>query len=270
MLVLIRGGGDLASGIAMRLYRAGLQVVITELAAPLAIRRKVSFAEAVYSGETVVEGVAARLVRDPTDRLTILNVLAKGKIPVLIDPEGVAIAGLHVRVVVDARMLKTVVPLPQPRVDFLVGLGPGFTAGVNCHVVIETQRGHTLGRVIWEGSSLPDSGIPDGVKGYTSERVLRSPGNGKVKPLAEIGDHIEKGQPVAEVDGFQVIAPIKGVLRGLIHPTVVVSEGMKIGDIDPRDDPNLCFLISDKSLAVAGGVMEAILSRPELRKALWQ
>jgi xanthine dehydrogenase accessory factor len=245
-------------------------LVITELERPLALRRTVAFAEAVYSGEIQVEDISARRVRDATDKLSILGVLAKGKIPVLVDPEGQAISDLHVRVVVDARMLKQEVSLPSARLDLLIGLGPGFTAGVNCHAVVETQRGHTLGRVIWQGTGLADSGIPEGTKGYTVERVLRSPAQGNVRPLAAIGDSLEAGQAVAEVDGRLVPAPIQGVLRGLIHPDVLVQQDMKIGDIDPRNDPQLCKLVSDKALAIGGGVLEAILSRPELRNSLWR
>jgi xanthine dehydrogenase accessory factor len=269
MIVFIRGGGDLASGVAMRLVRAGMQVVIMELDRPLAIRRKVCFAEAVYMGEVLVEDIAARLVKDPSDKLEVNRVLAQGKIAVLVDPEGEAIADLHCRVLVDGRMLKQVVPLQQLQMDLLVGLGPGFTAAVNCHAVVETQRGHTLGRVYWKGTGSTDSGIPDGVQGFTVERVLRAPTNGKVVPLSEIGDQVKPGQVVAEMEGLPVISPFKGVLRGLIHPDVIVPRGTKIGDVDPRNDPNLCFLVSDKSLAVGGGVLEAILTRPELRRMLW-
>ena len=160
MIVLIRGGGDLASGVALRLNRCGLRVAITELPQPLAIRRLVSFAEAVYSGETIVEGVTARRVADPTDTLRVLQVLAKGHIPVIIDPEGLAVPALHPHVVVDARMLKTTVDLLPTQVKLIIGLGPGFIVGQNCHAVIETKRGHFLGRVIWQGGAEEDTGIP--------------------------------------------------------------------------------------------------------------
>lgn len=275
MIVLIRGGGDLASGVALRLYRAGLRVVMTEMPQPLAIRRLVSFAEAVYAGEFEVEGVLGRRVSDPTDTLSVLQVLAKGKIPVLVDPGGEAVQALHPHVVVDGRMTKRhaeLIPIP---IKLIIGLGPGFIAGENCHAVVETNRGHMLGRVIWQGEPEPDTGLPEDVRGHRSDRVLRSPAAGILKPQVEIGDHLEPGQLIAEVtpdeggEAQSVLAPFKGVLRGLLHPDLPVQPGMKIGDLDPRDDPAFCRLVSDKSLAVGGGVLEAILSRPELRPQLW-
>ena len=270
MIVLIRGGGDLASGVSLRLYRAGLRVVIAELAQPLALRRTVAFAEAIYSGETIVEGITARRVSDPTDMLRILNVLSKSQIPVLIDPDGSAIAMLHPTVVVDGRMLKQSVELISERVNLVIGLGPGFIAGENCHAVVETQRGHSLGRVIWKGPGLPNSGMPEGVFGKSVERVLRAPISGKFVALAKIGDHVEVGQEVAEVEGIPVKALVRGVLRGLLYSGLNVEQGAKIGDVDPRDDPAMCQFVSDKALAVGGGVLEAILSRNELRASFWQ
>jgi xanthine dehydrogenase accessory factor len=269
MIVLIRGGGDLASGVAYRLFRAGLRVVITELSQPLAVRRLVCFSEAVYTGEWTVEGITARKVADPTDTLRVLQVLTKGQIPVLVDPEGVSIKALHPHVVVDARMLKQRVPLIQSPIKLIVGLGPGFVAGENCHAVVETNRGHMLGRVIWKGAPQPDTGLPDAVLDRRAERVLRSPGEGILQTYVEIGEHVEIGQPIAEVAGKQILAPFKGVLRGLLRSGHPVTPGLKVGDVDPRDDPRYCTLISDKSLAVGGGVLEAILSRPELRPHLW-
>ena len=269
MIVLIRGGGDLASGVAVRLQNCGIRVVISELEQPLAIRRLVSFSEAIYTGETSVEGITARRVLDPTDTLRVLQVLAKGHIPVLIDPEGQAIKALHPYVVVDARMLKTMVELIPTQVKLIIGLGPGFVTGQNCHAVIETKRGHYLGRVIWQGGAEEDSGIPEAVNSKDKDRVLRAPGDGVLQAHAEIGEHLSAGQLVAEVDGQAVNAPFSGVLRGMLHPGIIVKNGMKIGDVDPRDDPAYCRMVSDKALAIGGGVLEAILSRPELRPHLW-
>ena len=269
-LILIRGGGDLASGVAMRLYRVGLSVVIAELAQPLAVRRLVSFAEAVYTGETAVEGVIGRRVSDPGDSLKVLQQLAKGRIPVLIDPEAKSAQLLHPTVIVDARMTKQPPEPLRHSAHLYIGLGPGFIAGDNCHTVIETNRGHRLGRVIWEGAAQEDTGSPAEVRGHTAERALRAPAEGKVIGLAHIGDRVQEGQPVAEVAGIAVPAPFSGVLRGLIHPECPVTAGMKIGDVDPRDDPAICSLVSEKSLAVGGGVLEAILSRAELRQNLWK
>ncbi len=270
MIVLIRGGGDLASGVALRLHRAGFRVAISELEKPLAVRRTVSFAEAIYSGEITIEGITAKKVNDPSDSLRILQVFAKGIIPVLIDPQGDAIQFIHPTVVVDARMLKQRVELDPRRVSLLIGLGPGFEAAVNCHVVIETNRGHNLGRVYWQGTVEANTGFPDGIAHYGAERVLRAPADGIIEPHAQIGDHVEAQQPIATVGGQVVAAPFKGVLRGLLHEGLEVHKGLKIGDVDPRDDPRFCTLVSDKSLAIGGAVLEAILSKVELRSQLWK
>jgi xanthine dehydrogenase accessory factor len=269
MIVLIRGGGDLASGVALRLFKAGVRVVMTELPQPLAVRRLVCFSEAVYTGECSVEGVTARRVIDPTDTLRVLQVLSKGHIAVIIDPEGASIKQLHPHVVVEARMTKQRVPLLESTIKLIIGLGPGFVAGENCHAVIETNRGHMLGRVLWKGAPEPDTGEPDAVASHRSERVLRASADGELVTHAEICDHLEEGQLVAEVARQPVNTAIKGVLRGLLRSGVQVTRGLKIGDVDPRDDSRFCTLVSDKSLAIAGGVMEAILSRPELRPSLW-
>ena len=268
-LILIRGGGDLASGVAMRLYRIGLSVVIAELAQPLAVRRLVSFAEAVYAGETTVEGVTGRRVSDPGDSLKVLQLLAKGRIPVLIDPEAKSAQLLHPMVIVDARMTKLPPEPLRHSARLYIGLGPGFIAGDNCHAVIETNRGHRLGRVIWQGTAQQDTGLPAVVSGQYM-RALRAPAEGKVIGLARIGEHVQEAQAVAEVAGIGVPAPFSGMLRGLIHPECPVTAGMKIGDVDPRDDPAICSLVSEKSLAIGGGVLEAILSRAELRQNLWK
>lgn len=269
MIVLIRGGGDLASGVALRLQRVGLKVVISELPQPLAVRRLVSFSESVYSGECTVEGVVARLVKDPTDTLRVLQIFAKNQIPVLIDPQAEAVKYLHPTVVVDARMLKQHVELIPTRVQLIIGLGPGFAAGENCHAVVETKRGHMLGRVLWQGTAEEDTGQPEVVGDQHTERVLRAPVDGILQTHAQICDHLEAGQAVAEVNGHTVNAPFGGVLRGLLRAGLEVHQGMKIGDVDPRNDPQFCKLVSDKSLAIGGGVLEAILTRVELRPHLW-
>lgn len=281
-LILIRGGGDLASGVALRLNRAGFRVLITELPQPLVVRRLVSFAEAVYSGQVVVEGATARLAGDLGEAGHILDA---GCIPVLIDPQanllhllssqarigeaGVLSTPGSPLVLVDGRMTKRTPEYGRDAADLVIGLGPGFVAGENCHVVIETNRGHNLGRVIWKGPAEEDTGLPEAVAERRAERVLRAPVSGQLKNYLEICAHLEPGQLIAEVEGQPVVAPFRGVLRGLIHPGLFVREGMKIGDVDPRDDPRSCRLVSDKSLAVGGGVLEAILTKPELRCQLW-
>jgi xanthine dehydrogenase accessory factor len=269
MIVVIRGGGDLASGVALRLHRAGLRVAICELPRPLAVRRLVSFASAIYSGETTIEGITARRIKDPEDTLSLLQAFSRGQIPVLVDPEGRSIQSLHPAVVVDGRMTKKTAQLIPTPVNLIIGLGPGFTAGENCHAVIETNRGHMLGRVLWEGSAEADSGLPETVDARRAERVLRAPADGEFQAHVEIGSLVKQGDLIAEVGGMPVTAAFDGALRGLLYPGLHVAAGIKIGDLDPRKDPHLCSLVSDKALAMGGSVLEAILSRSELRSQLW-
>jgi xanthine dehydrogenase accessory factor len=268
-IVALRGGGDLASGVALRLHRAGLRVAITELPQPLVVRRLVSFAEAVYEGETVVEGISALRITDPTDTLRILHVFAQRQIPVLVDPNFQALGSLRPTVVIDGRMAKQAPELGINQASLVIGLGPGFEAGHNCHAVIETNRGHRLGRVIWQGAPETDTGVPESVAEYGSERVLCAPVAGILEAQVEIGNLVEPGQVVAVVAGQPVRANFAGVLRGLVHSGLSVFQGMKVGDVDPRGDPSACRMVSDKALAVGGGVLEAILSRPDLRPLLW-
>jgi xanthine dehydrogenase accessory factor len=265
-LILLRGGGDLATGVALRLYRAGMKLAITELAQPLAVRRSVSFAEAVYEGQHTVEGVTTRLV----EKDQLWAVLETHEIPILIDPDADILSSQQFLVVVDGRLTKqTPAPLPsEPALH--IGLGPGFHAGRNCHAVVETRRSHTLGRVYWSGTTQPDSGLPEG----DPRRVLRASGDGVVIGLKQIGDHCEAGETVANIQvdkdtSIQIRSPFAGVLRGMIQDGVKVTKGLKIGDIDPRNDPSVCLLVSDKALAIGGSVLEAILSREEIRNQLW-
>ena len=269
MAILIRGGGDLATGVALRLHRVGLRLVVTELPQPLAVRRLVAFSEAVRTGAVTVEGITASRVDDPADTGRITTLWADGQIPILVDPASLAIGYLHPAVVVDARLLKQVVSLPADPVDFLVGLGPGFTPGFNCQAAVETARGPWLGRVYWDTSPLADTGVPDTVLSRGSTRVLRAPTDGVLEIQAAIGDVLEEGQLIARVGDQNVLAAFHGVLRGLLPAGIPVTAGLKIGDLDPRADPLLCHFASDKALAVGGGVLEAILSRPELREKLW-
>ncbi|MBK7451830.1 MAG: EF2563 family selenium-dependent molybdenum hydroxylase system protein [Anaerolineales bacterium] len=254
-LILIRGGGDLASGVALRLHRVGFQVAILELEKPLAVRRTVSFSEAVYEGTQTVEGVTARLVSGDQFQVT----MEAGEIPVLVDPtanilNNQFLTSPNFTFVVDARLTKAE-PDPLPvNVALHIGLGPGFTAGANCHAVIETQRGHALGRVYWEGKASPDSRQPDG----DQRRVLRAPAAGNVETKKRIGDLCKEGETIATVGGKTIISPFDGILRGLIHSRVQVTEGMKIGDVDTRNDPSMIHFVSDKALSVAGGVLEAV------------
>lgn len=261
-LLLVRGGGDLASGVILRLHRAGLAVVVSELPQPLAVRRTVSFAEAVYEGSHSIEGVTARLA----ERSQIPAVLAAGEVPILVDPDASVLKEFSFMVVVDARLTKQP-PAPLPvQVSLHIGLGPGFQAGENCDAVIETRRSHTLGRVYWQGPAQPDSGQPEG----DPRRVLRATAEGELTGRVRIGEHVEAGEEIAVIGArHPVISPLSGVLRGLIRDGVRVTEGLKIGDVDPRDDPGACFLVSDKALAIGGGVLEAVLTRVDIRSGLW-
>lgn len=265
-IVLIRGGGDLASGTAIRLHRAGFAVLITELDQPLALRRLVSFAEAVYAGEVSIEGIIGCRCEGFADAKSVLD---SGRIPILVDPEAEIRVRLEPSAIVDARMLKAVQEADQDFKGLMIGLGPGFKAGANCHAVIETQRGHTMGRVIRDGEAAPDSGVPEPVSGYDIDRVLRAPADGRMKSSVGLGTIVKKGELIGSVNGARLVAPFNGALRGLIHDGVSVHQGMKVGDLDPRMEPSHCFLVSDKAFAVGGGVLEAIMSDPSIR-ARWR
>ncbi len=266
MLVLIRGAGDLASGIAVRLFKSGFQVVMTELADPLAVRRAVSFSEAVLVKRVQVEGVTGEFVLQPGE---VKRVLQSGAVPVLVDPDLVFLDEIKPDVVVDARMQKAPPREGKEMATLVIGLGPGFKAGENCHAVIETKRGHHLGRVIWSGPPQDNTSQPGIVEGYGAERVLRAPLSGKVQTGAQIGDRVKKGAIIAMVGNQAVFSPFDGILRGLIKPGSIVEAGMKIGDVDPRDDPTIWSQVSDKSRAIGGAVLEAILACPDLRSGLW-
>jgi xanthine dehydrogenase accessory factor len=254
--VLVRGGGDLASGVIYRLHRAGMQVMVIELAQPTVIRRAVAFATAVFEGAVKIEGVVGRRV-DSVD--LAVRVMQEGEIPIVVDPRGQSISQWHPDVVVDAILAKRNVGTSIKDAPTVVALGPGFVAGVEAHAVVETQRGHYLGRVLLEGSAAPDTGIPGDVMGYTVERVLRAPRSGSLLGSMQIGDQVKTGDAVAHVASEPVVAQIDGVLRGLLADGLSVMEGMKVGDVDPRGIRDHCFTISDKALAIGGGVLEAIL-----------
>jgi len=273
-ITIIRGGGDLASGVALRLFRAGLKIMIFELPQPLVVRRLVAFADAVYRGQVTIEGVKGAHVKNLAQAFESLH---NGEIPVLIDPDAMALQNFRNLlpdyspiILVDGRMTKHTSEERLKLEDFTIGLGPGFIAGENCDVVVETNRGHTMGRVIWKGSAESNTGVPDIVNDRDIERVLRAPSDGILITCVEIGDHVETGQIVAQIGEQEITVPFSGVIRGLIHTGMHVPKELKIGDVDPRDDPRLCRLVSDKSLAVGGGVLEAILSKPELREFLWK
>ena len=257
MLVLIRGAGDLASGIALRLHHAHLSVVMTDLPQPTAIRRTVCFSQAIVYGSMTVEDVTARFCAAPEDAAAIL---AAGEIPVLADPEAKCRTALRPDVVVDAILAKKNLGTRITDAPCVIGVGPGFTAGEDCHAAVETMRGHTLGRVIWSGSAVPNTGVPGNIGGYTIERVMHSPCAGEFRALRQIGDTVEAGETVAAVGGEPLCAKITGTLRGILPEGFYVPrEGFKSADVDPRCRLFHCFTASDKALAVGGGVLEAVL-----------
>lgn len=264
-IVLVRGGGDLATGVAARLHRAAFRVLVAELETPLAVRRTVAAAQAVYTGEIDIEELHVVRVEDHD---SVRQAWRAGNLPVVVDPQGRSNEEWEPPVVVDARMKKSAPEWGKEAAPLAIGLGPGFTAGVNCHALVETQRGHDLGRVIWSGPAAPDSGVPEQVAGFEADRVLRAPAAGHVRAVVQLGDLLQEGDTIAMVDGSEVVAPFKGILRGLVHERVAVEPGMKIGDLDPRGEPRNAFSISDKALAVGGGVLEAVLTRPEIRRQL--
>lgn len=261
-LIAIRGAGDLATGVALRLFRAGFPIVMLELPAPLVVRRTVAFATAVRQGSVTVEGVTAQLVDDAAQARLLAH---KGTVAVLVDAEGHCLRRLCPAVVVDARLAKRNLDSTLNDARLVVGLGPGFTAGADVHAVVETMRGHDLGRVIWDGAAHPDTGTPGLVSGKSAERVLRAPIAGQVEALKQIGDLVAEGDLIATVhptDGAapaRIIAPFAGLLRGLIAADLLVPAGLKIGDLDPRTDVDITT-VSDKALAIGGGVVEAVLT----------
>jgi xanthine dehydrogenase accessory factor len=283
-LTLIRGGGDLATGVAYRLHKAGFPLIITELPQPLVVRRAVALAGAVLQGQITVEDLHARLVHTPAEAHTFAH---EGQtIPILIAPDVAPLIatlagqpGRHAQplapvppspspvfAIVDARMAKRNIDTRIDQAPLVIALGPGFqadaagSAGADCHAVVETMRGHRLGRVIWDGPAQANTGSPGIVAGKGKERVLRAPVEGRVAWILEIGDLVKTDQLLGTVNGHDVRAPFDGVIRGLITPGARVPQNQKIGDVDARGDRDACFQISDKALAIGGGVLEAILT----------
>jgi xanthine dehydrogenase accessory factor len=258
-VILIRGAGEMASGVAHRLHQSHFNVCLTEIPKPLAVRREVSFCEAIYDGEKEVEGVRAKLVSTPEE---LTAAWEREEIPLVIDPDTKKTMDIvEPDVLIDAIMAKKNLGTKINDAPLVIGLGPGFTAGKDVHLVVETNRGHNLGKVIFEGGAEPDTGIPGEIGGYTVERVLWSVKEGTFRSERRIGDRVNKGTVVAVVDDFPVIAKIDGVLRGLLRDGVQIKKGTKVGDIDPRGKKELCFAISEKARAIGGGVLEAILCR---------
>jgi len=258
-LIVLRGGGDIATGVAWRLHHAGFRVLVTELSSPLSIRRPVARPPAITDGVTNVEGLIGRKCESNS---AIYECWESGEIPVTIAP-ALADIGEHDNIVavIDCRLAKRPLDTTISDAPIVVGLGPGFVVGEHCHAAIETMRGHRLGRVIFDGAAEPNTGSPGVIEGKSSERVIRTPENGVVEWQSNIGDWVEAGTPLGFIQSEQrceVLAPFTGMVRGLIASGSTVTTGLKIADIDPRNDPSACHQISDKALAIGGGVVEAI------------
>lgn len=296
LLIICRGAGDLATGIIHRLHRAGHRVIALETDYPAAIRRQVSFCEAVYDGSAAVEGVTARLVpaladaetdtetysgindtpaahiaSEKWDSSAIEAVLEAGEVPLLIDPKGESIALLKPDVVVDAIIAKKNLGTTINMASLVIGVGPGFTAGQDVHLVIESMRGHNLARIITDGMAQPNTGVPGNIAGFTSERVIHAPAAGYIHDVRKIGDIVQKGDEIARIypdkesydnalsEYVPVNATITGIIRGLIREGYYFRKGFKIADIDPRESEiTNCFTISDKARSIAGSVLEAV------------
>ena len=261
-VVLVRGAGDLATGTILRLHNCGFRVLAVECARPSAIRRRAAFCEAVFDGAATVEGVTARLI----DRIEQADaVWNAGEIPLIVDETAVCAAACAPAVLVDAILAKRNLGTTRDMASITIGLGPGFTAGGDVDAVVETMRGHRLGRVIYEGAALPNTGVPGSIAGFAAERVIHAPASGAMtfvrspEPV-DIGSIVRKGQTIGFVGGVPVTATLDGVLRGLIREGYPVTEGLKIADIDPRaQEVQNCTTVSDKARAIAGGVLEAML-----------
>lgn len=270
ILIICRGGGDLATGIVHRLFRAGFPVLVLETDSPAAIRRQVSFSEAVYDGTATVEGVTAERIAS-ANRASVNHVLEEGRVPLLVDPEGSSIPLLKPDIVVDAIIAKKNLGTAKEMAQLVIGVGPGFTAGEDVDLVVESMRGHNLARIFTTGSALPNTGIPGNIGGFTKERVLHAKAAGYMKNIRQIGDIVEKGEEIARIyekmteDGtfsgsyVSVEASISGIIRGLIREGYHFQKGFKIADIDPRESELAnCFTISDKARSIGGSVLEAV------------
>jgi len=256
-IVIVRGGGDLASATIQKLYRSGFRVLVLEVPEPTAIRRSVSFSEAIYESEVEIEGIRALHVYSISE---IENAWSNRKVPVIIDAEGKYIKELNPKIVVDAIIAKKNMGTTKDMAGITIALGPGFSAGYDVDIVIETTRGHNLGRLIFNGEAAKNTGIPGNIMGYSKERVIHSTSSGVMKNVLGIGDVVKKDEVIAYIGDNEVKATISGLLRGIIRSGSFVTKGFKIADIDPRATENInCYTISDKARSIAGGVLEAIL-----------
>ncbi len=258
-IVAIKGAGDLASGIALRLWRCGFKVICSELSVPLCIRRTIAFSSAVFEGSAKVEEAEGILIHEISEAEKIWS---ERKLPVIVDENAERILSIFPDVLVDARLIKSYrKDTHLSDAPLVIGLGPGFRSGENVHCVIETNRGHNLGRVFWNGEAEPDTGIPGTIKGEGIKRVVKAPCGGVFQPFVQIGDAVEVGDLLAVIDGCEIHAQLAGIVRGIIYPGIMVWEKLKIMDIDPRGERAHCFTVSDKANAIGGGVLEAIFTK---------
>lgn len=255
-LVLVRGGGDLGSGAVVKLVNCGFPVIVTEVQEPLVVRRSVAFANCVYEGCCEIEKVSGKLVKDDEE---IKKLIESGIVPVLVDPDGLTIKKMKPTIVIDAVMSKRNTLTKKNDADIVIGLGPGFVAGEDVDAVVETESGHYLGRVLYNGSANDNTGVPCNIEGYTYERVFRAPCDGIVQNEVDIGDIVKEGQILCKVNGLEVRSKLSGVVRGIIYNGMYVTKGLKLGDVDHRGDPQYNYYISDKVRNIAGGVLEATL-----------
>lgn len=256
-IVIVKSGGDIATGIIQKLHRSGFRVLVLEIERPTTIRRTVSFSEAVYTGSTVVEDLLALRVSNQNQ---IIDAWEKDYIPVIIDPFGEYIQKIKPLVLIDSIIAKKSLGMKKNLAPLTIGIGPGFCAGLDVDVVIESNRGHNLGRLIYNGYADENTGEPGNIQGFTKERVIYSPASGFFRSVRKIGDLVKKGELLGYVGDVQVVSLMDGLLRGCLKSGLKVSKGLKIFDVDPRlDEIENCFKISDKARTIAGGVLEAIL-----------
>ena len=251
-VAVVRGGGDLATGIIYRLWRIGFRVLCLEIQKPLVVRRTVSAASAIFDGSITVDGMPVQQISTPDE------MFSRDGVSIIVDPDALSVDILKPFLLVDAIMAKRNIGTNIKMAPLVIGIGPGFVAKEDVHYVVETKRGHYLGRLIEEGTAIPDTGIPGVEMGYSIERLLRAPCDGYFDHKKDIGDHVEPGDLIGKLGREEIRATIPGMLRGLIHPSVYVKKGLKIGDIDPRNVREHCFSITDKALAISGGVLEAV------------
>ncbi|AOR22766.1 selenium-dependent molybdenum cofactor biosynthesis protein YqeB [Clostridium taeniosporum] len=255
-MIVIKGAGDLATGVATRLKKCGFDIVMTEISQPTTVRRTVAFSQAVFDKKVVVEGITSVLA---SDKREINKIIENGNIAVVIDEKAKIIDEIKPKIIIDAIIAKKNLGTKINDAKIVIALGPGFTAGVDCHCVIETKRGHYLGKPIYKGSAIANTGVPGEIGGFSKERIIRATADGKIDPVSKIGDYVKKGDIVAYVNETPIFAQIDGIVRGMLQKNINVFKGMKSGDIDPRCERNHCFTISDKARSIGGGVLEAIL-----------